>query len=80
MKKKELEKNLARFGQDTVVECPKCGRRQYLKFANGLKNGWSKCCGGYTMPIIYCIANIGEAVGKAINNQVPLKALKEVTR
>jgi len=46
---------------DTVVECKKCGKRQYLFFVNGLKNGWDKCC-GYTMPIIYCIANIEEAV------------------
>jgi len=49
---------------DTIVECKKCGRRQHLKFVNGFKNGWSECC-GYTMPIVYCIANIGEAVKKS---------------
>ena len=56
-----FKKNLARFGNDTVVQCKKCGRTQYLKFKNGLKYGWSKCC-GYTMPIVYCIANIEDAV------------------
>jgi len=59
--KEKVEETLERFGDDTVVECEKCGRRQYLKFANGLKNGWSKCC-GYTMRIVYCKANIEEAV------------------
>jgi len=46
---------------DTTVQCKKCGKKQHLNFANGLKNGWSKCC-GYTMPIIRCTANIEEAV------------------
>jgi hypothetical protein len=64
-KMSEFERKLARFGDDTVVECPKCGRRQYLKFANGLKNGWSKCC-GYTMPIVFCKANIVEAVREVL--------------
>jgi len=59
----DFERKLQRFGNDTVVECKKCGRRQYLKFANGLKNGWSKCC-GYTMPIVFCKANIEERLGK----------------
>jgi len=27
---------------DTIVQCKKCGKKQYLRFANGLKNGWSK--------------------------------------
>jgi hypothetical protein len=40
-------------GNDTVVCCSKCGRKEALTFENGLKNGWSKCCGGLTMPIIY---------------------------
>ena len=44
---------LTRTGNDTVVRCPKCGRTQYLRFSNGLRNGWSKCCGGLTMPIIF---------------------------
>jgi len=50
---------------DTIVQCKKCGRKQYLRFANGLKNGWSKCC-GYTMSIIQCNANIEEAVKETI--------------
>jgi len=53
---KEAEKlGISRFllaGNDTVVRCPECGRTQGLTFENGLKNGWSKCC-GLTMPIIY---------------------------
>ena len=50
-----FEEKLRRFGDDTVVRCPKCGRTQTLKFENGLRNGWSKCCGGFTMPIIYIL-------------------------
>jgi len=42
---------------DTVVQCKKCGKKQYLNFINGLRNGWSICC-GYTMPIIHTKANI----------------------
>lgn len=53
----EAEKlGISRFllaGNDTVVRCPKCGRTQALTFENGLKNGWSTCCGGLAMPIIY---------------------------
>lgn len=56
-------------GYYTVVQCKKCGRKQYLQFANGLKNGWSKCC-GYTMPIIKTTANIEEATKTAINKQL----------
>ena len=52
-------------GYDTVVQCKKCGRKQFLDFANGLKNGWSKCC-GYTMPILYCEANINEEFKKVL--------------
>jgi len=48
-------------GYDTIVECKKCGHREYLMFANGLKNGWNKCC-GETMPILVTIGNIEEAV------------------
>jgi len=46
---------------NTIVQCRKCGRRQHLTFENGLKNGWSKCC-GEIMPIIHCTANIEEVV------------------
>lgn len=53
-------------GNDTVVRCPKCGRTQALLFKNGLKNGWSTCCGGFTMPIIYHQADIYEATRQAI--------------
>jgi len=58
--KKEIRAKLEKE-YDTVVQCKKCGKRQYLQFANGLKNGWSKCC-GQTMTIIRCTANIEEAV------------------
>lgn len=56
---------------DTIVQCKKCGRKQYLKFVNGLKNGWSKCC-GYTMPIVFTNANMEEAV-KQIPIQIEVK-------
>jgi DNA polymerase/3'-5' exonuclease PolX len=50
------------YDTDTLVQCSKCGRKQWLRFASGLKNGWSKCCGGLTMPIIKTKANIRKAV------------------
>lgn len=49
-------------GYDCIVQCPKCSRMQYLEFKNGLKNGWSTCCGGLTMPIIWQEADIDKAV------------------
>jgi len=55
---------------DTIVQCSKCGKKQLLNFANGLKNGWSKCC-GYTMPIIFCEADIDAAV-----KSLPIKVEK----
>ena len=51
---------------DTIVECPKCGKRQHLMFYYGLKNGWSKCCGDYTMPIVECKADIKEAIKRIV--------------
>lgn len=63
------KKQMRRFCNDTVVRCPKCGRTQYLKFSNGLRNGWSICC-GYTMPIIYCEADINKAVYDVIFPQI----------
>lgn len=52
-------------GYDTVVQCKKCGRKQFLDFVNGLKNGWSKCC-GETMPILKTTANTDKAVKEAM--------------
>lgn len=49
-------------GYNCIVQCPKCLRTQYLEFRNGLRNGWSICCGGLTMPIIWQNANISDAV------------------
>lgn len=60
-------------GNDTMVECSKCGRREFLMFANGLKNGWTKCC-GYTMTIKVCPHSakaINKAVAEAIDAQIP---------
>ena len=68
---KAIKETLRRFRNDTVVECSKCGRRQYLMFANGLKNGWSKCC-GYTMSIIFTDADINKAVKQSMSKQIPL--------
>lgn len=81
MTQTHFEEVLARFGNDTVVQCKKCGRTQYLKFANGLKNGWSKCC-GYTMPIVFHKADIEKSVrslpisfseGLRVNVKEPVK-------
>lgn len=55
---------------DTVVRCPKCGKTQKLLFKNGLKNGWSKCCGGYTMPIISLNTDVYKATLEAIMEQL----------
>jgi len=60
MKVEELRRKIE-ADNDTTVQCLKCGKKQHLQFVNGLKNGWSKCC-GYTMPIVHCTANIEEAV------------------
>jgi hypothetical protein len=46
------EEVLERFGNNVVVECPNCGRTQYLNIVDGIKNGWSLCC-GKIMPIVY---------------------------
>jgi hypothetical protein len=65
--KEEYEKKLWDLGNDTVVRCPKCGRTQYLKFENGLRNGWSKCC-GLTMPIVFLSKEnlIEDAIGNIV--------------
>ena len=52
-------------GHDTVVQCKKCGRKQYLDFINGLKNGWSQCC-GQTMPILKTTANIPQVMKEIV--------------
>lgn len=54
-------------GCDTVVQCKKCGRKQFLDFANGLKNGWSKCC-GETMSILKTVADVERETSKALDN------------
>ena len=59
--KKQI-KRMRRLGDDTIVQCEYCGRTQYLKFVNGLRNGWSRCCHGLTMPIIYHEADVEKAV------------------
>jgi hypothetical protein len=61
-------------GNDTVVRCPKCGRTQALLFKNGLKNGWSTCCGGLTMPIIYHQADVYDATKMVILEQIVKEA------
>jgi len=58
---------MRRYGNDTIVQCPKCKRTQYLQFKNGLKNGWSKCCNGLTMPIIYQEANIDKTIKQIVS-------------
>jgi len=60
MKFQELKRKIE-ADYDTTVQCPKCGRKEHLQFVNGLKNGWSKCC-GYTMTIVRCTADIDKAV------------------
>jgi len=56
-------------GFDTIVQCKKCGRKQRLRFADGLKSGWGMCC-GYTMSIVYTEADIEEAVKEVIKEQI----------
>lgn len=56
-------------GHDTVVQCKKCGRKQYLDFINGMKNGWSKCC-GETMLLLKTTADIEQSVRKALFGQI----------
>ena len=53
-------------GYDCITQCPKCGRTQCLMFSNGLRNGWSTCCGGYTMPIVWQETDIDKAVSDLI--------------
>lgn len=52
-------------GYDTVVQCKKCGHKEYLEFINGLRNGWNQCC-GQTMPILKTTANIQEVMHKLL--------------
>lgn len=55
-----IKKHMIHANYDTAVGCPKCGRIQYLYFKYGLKNGWSRCCDGKTMPIIMTIADVAK--------------------
>lgn len=64
-KNKSLDPRKYSPDDDTIVQCRTCGRRQYLQFINGLKNGWGKCC-GHTMEIIVMDANIDDAVKKTV--------------
>ena len=59
-------------GYDTIVGCQKCGRVQHLDFINGLKNGWSECC-GQTMPIIKCVADIEQIIKTLLKVEVKKK-------
>lgn len=61
---------MSHYAYDTTVQCRKCGRKQHLDFVNGLKNGWSKCC-GETMPIIHCRADIDKAMKEALGSAIP---------
>lgn len=67
---KEKIKWARQHGYDCIVQCPKCGRTQYVEFRNGLRNGWSTCCGGLTMPIVWHNANIDKAIGEIIKNSI----------
>lgn len=64
-------------GYDTTVQCKNCGRKEHLNFINGLKNGWSKCC-GYTMPIVACTANMDEVMNEGMKPY--RKAVKEILK
>lgn len=67
---------------DCIVQCSKCKRIQYLEFKNGLRNGWSICC-GLTMPIIWQEANIDKTVSEIVKEAfikgclTPLREPKE---
>jgi hypothetical protein len=53
-------------GHDTVVQCKKCGRKQYLEFINGMKNGWSKCC-GETMLLLKTTADMKQVIHELLS-------------
>ena len=59
-----------KYGYDTIVKCPYCGKTEYLNFEQSLRNGWSKCCLGYTMPIVW--QNIDK--NKVISNIVRMQS------
>ena len=65
------------YAYDTTVQCKKCGRKQHLDFVNGLKNGWSTCC-GETMPIVYSTVKVAEAVQKI--TPIPKKLKEEMIK
>ena len=71
-----FREQLEKFGNDTVCKCFKCGRIQYLNFADGLKNGWSKCCGGLTMTMVYMDTDIDKAVSAIFQQSVKEAWLK----
>lgn len=54
-------------GCDSMVECEKCGKRSFLNFANGLRNGWGICC-GYTMTLK--IHPNGKVIEKAVTEAI----------
>lgn len=54
-------------GYDSITQCTKCGKITYLKFANGLRNGWGLCC-GYTPTLVWHNADIEAAVGGIVKD------------
>lgn len=65
-----FREQLERFGNDTVCKCFKCGRIQYLNFSDGLKNGWSRCCGGLAMTMVYMDTDIDKTVSSIFQEAV----------
>lgn len=55
---------------DSLVRCRKCGKEKHIDFTECLRNGWAMCC-GETMVLITTKADVGKAVNKVIDCQVP---------
>ena len=55
---------------NSQVKCQSCGAAAAVDFAKCLRSGWPECCGS-TMELLSTQANIEQAVGQVISDQVP---------
>ena len=54
---------------NSQIKCQSCGRAASVDFAKCLRDGWPECCGS-TMELLSTQANIEQAVGQVIGDQV----------
>ena len=65
-------KKIDMHGKDSMVQCEKCGRQEFLNFSDGLRNGWGMCCGySMTLKIHPNMKAIEKAVSIVIDSQIP---------